>query len=1087
MIAGSLLMRLADIIARKAWMLVVPLAVLNAACGVTSNGKPGTDGPTVSISSPASGATVSGTITLTANASDSVGVASVQFDVDGSNLGAADTSTPYSASLNTTSLSNGKHTLTAVATDTSNNKTTSTAVSITVNNGNNTPPTVSITSPASGATVSGTITLTASASDSVGVASVLFEVDGSGLGAAETTAPYSTALNTTTLSNGKHSLAAVATDTLNNKATSAAVSVTVNNTTSPVTVSVISPGSGATVSGTVSVTANATAGAGVATVQFLLDGADLGSVDSSSPYTVSWDTTTASNGAHVLAAKATDKSGNSATSSNVNVTVSQSGPPPPPPAGDDVTISDTSGSGQTNRAVSIPRAFVQGEIADFAQASISGTPLETQCDVKNRWPDGSLKFAVVSFVIPSIPANGSVVVSFSNQGSGNNSGFLAPSDMLSGSYNFDGQIQLTGAASHNISARTILSAAGSCADPGSDPEGSTSFCTYWLKGPIVTAVILEDKNRSFDVNTDGGVGNPLHPIFEAWFYPQNGAVQIGYTLEDIWASTTPSLSARDQTYNATMTIGNSSPAVVYPATGNIKQQIRTRWHRVFWLNHPAPPLAVNNNYQYIATTKFFPNWDPSMVVTATTLSSGPSPMGCTPAGYAKAGGHGLVNTNQSGNFSVGCWPISFDSTGADEAHGPLSTWDIGYLMSQDPNLLTVTTGNADLGNEIPYFYREADAGAGHGQFFDAPINTVKTLGRIISINARTQVSLNDTTTQSCNTNYQTDWINFGGSGQDLSPWGGGELDTTHWGNIAFTAYVSTGQYFYYETQMMQGAYALAGSIGTRACVNSTGNSALRMGSAGYWYVDQERGQDWTARENAISAFIAVDGSPEKAYFEDKLKANVVVWECARGLANDYPAYATACNYGSTARSQDPLGLGSALGSWSLGLPGYVANSPLIPPGQPGAAGSADANFQAGYSAIVVAWIDDYGYCPSKPCSLRAYTANRYLNEALNPSANIYDLGQYVYPTSDSAGKQTGISTWAQDQTFYATKPTSFGVCNVGVDEASAMVSLAAMAEHYYLTASQGGYKGSDAYNAFTKAYTCRNTTGSPKYMIAPRP
>src|SRR5207245_7897547 len=54
-----------------------------------------------------------------------------------------------------------------------------------------TPPTVSITSPANGATVSGTISVTASASDNRGVAGVQFQLDGVSFGAAEPTAPYS--------------------------------------------------------------------------------------------------------------------------------------------------------------------------------------------------------------------------------------------------------------------------------------------------------------------------------------------------------------------------------------------------------------------------------------------------------------------------------------------------------------------------------------------------------------------------------------------------------------------------------------------------------------------------------------------------------------------------------------------------------------------------------------------------------------------------------------------------------------------------------------------------------------------------------
>jgi len=90
--------------------------------------------PTVSITSPTSGSTESGTITVTATAADNIAVASVQLQVDGANSGAADTTSPYNFSLDTTTLTNANHTLTAVATDTSGNKTTSAGVSITVAN-----------------------------------------------------------------------------------------------------------------------------------------------------------------------------------------------------------------------------------------------------------------------------------------------------------------------------------------------------------------------------------------------------------------------------------------------------------------------------------------------------------------------------------------------------------------------------------------------------------------------------------------------------------------------------------------------------------------------------------------------------------------------------------------------------------------------------------------------------------------------------------------------------------------------------------------------------------------------------------------
>jgi chitodextrinase len=154
----------------------------------------------------------------------------VQFQLDGANVGALDTTAPYAFSWNTATATNGTHTLRAIATDTSNNSTTSAGVTVTVNNVvDTTPPTVSITAPANGATVSGTVNVTANASDNVAVASVQFQLDGASVGALDTTAPYAFSWNTATATNGAHTLRAIAKDSSNNSTTSAGVTVTVNN------------------------------------------------------------------------------------------------------------------------------------------------------------------------------------------------------------------------------------------------------------------------------------------------------------------------------------------------------------------------------------------------------------------------------------------------------------------------------------------------------------------------------------------------------------------------------------------------------------------------------------------------------------------------------------------------------------------------------------------------------------------------------------------------------------------------------------------------------------------------------------------
>jgi hypothetical protein len=192
-----------------------------------------TTAPLVEITSPVNGSTVSGQLPITASSSDNVGVVGVQFRLDGSNIGVEDIVAPFGITLDTTSIANGGHTLTALARDAAGNTTLSSVVTVTVANvvgTDTTLPAVEITAPANGSTVSGNVTVTASSSDNVGVAGVQFRLDGVNLGAEDVVAPFSIAWNTVTSANGAHTLTALARDASGNTRLSAPVTVTVANT-----------------------------------------------------------------------------------------------------------------------------------------------------------------------------------------------------------------------------------------------------------------------------------------------------------------------------------------------------------------------------------------------------------------------------------------------------------------------------------------------------------------------------------------------------------------------------------------------------------------------------------------------------------------------------------------------------------------------------------------------------------------------------------------------------------------------------------------------------------------------------------------
>ena len=315
----SLSARVFDVYGNQATSNAVTVTVSNA-----NNSQ-----PRVTITSPAPGAKVSGNVTVFASASSSLGIAGVQFLLDGANFGPETTNAPYQVPWNTSKSTNGSHILTAMAFDAAGNHSTSATVPLTVSNVTNSSPTVSITYPTQGATLAQTVVVSAKASSSVGIAGVQFLLDGGPLGGEVVAAPHSVSWNTGNANNGLHTLSAVAFDTSGNKSVSTGVIVTISNSnkTQPPTVSFTSPSAGSSVSGVASITATASDANETPSVQFVLDGVNLGNAILAPPYTLSWDTTKVSNGAHNLQAFARNSSG-MATFASIVVQLNNSNPTP---------------------------------------------------------------------------------------------------------------------------------------------------------------------------------------------------------------------------------------------------------------------------------------------------------------------------------------------------------------------------------------------------------------------------------------------------------------------------------------------------------------------------------------------------------------------------------------------------------------------------------------------------------------------------------------------------------------------------------------------------------------------------------------
>jgi predicted dehydrogenase len=215
-----------------------------------------------------------------------------------------------------------------VAFDAAGNSGNSDVVAVTVDNtiSDTTPPEVSIVSPVGGEFVAGTISVSVSASDDIGVTAVELYLDG-GFLSVDNTAPFSFTWDTTRTADGTHTLQARAYDAAGNVASSAEINVIVQTAVSDTTapqVAITFPADGSTVSKLVKIQVQASDDRQMQQVQLFVDGSLFRSATceaESCSLRFNWNTRKVAKGWHTLSAIAHDAAGNMGTSSAVNVDV----------------------------------------------------------------------------------------------------------------------------------------------------------------------------------------------------------------------------------------------------------------------------------------------------------------------------------------------------------------------------------------------------------------------------------------------------------------------------------------------------------------------------------------------------------------------------------------------------------------------------------------------------------------------------------------------------------------------------------------------------------------------------------------------
>lgn len=719
-----------------------------------------------------------------------------------------------------------------------------------------------------------------------------------------------------------------------------------------------------------------------------------------------------------------------------------------PPVANVVTISSTDKQSHPIRPVTISRFFAPSEIppGQFAAAVINRQAVPTQCDVRTRWPDGSLQHAIVTFrtAVPASPAQ----VSFKPAPQTLASAGLDAAAMLSERFDFSAILEIqTPDGRQRVSARDMVR------------EG---LYRYWSRGPLMTQIIIEElgPRPAKDMLANGH--RSIHPIFIATFYEGHRGVRVEVVSEIAWRD-----RLQDVNYSARILTG--PPGQEQPAyeIANFSHLPRTRWRRDLWSGPPLPRVHVNHNLPYMVYSRILPNFDLSRSVSKSAVDH--------ELAFQKE--RDIVRGKGPGNCSLPggtcAWVPGFGTTGGRPELGFIPRWDVRYLYTFDPRLYETVIANAEVSGHVPIHYRESASGLLFHHSADEPADAN---GRVVSIDARSCFVSREFGEVSCE---QDAPVYVGG--RNRGPW---EPDLAHQGSFAFVAYLLTGDWYFLEELYFWAGWNTAWANNGN-CDYCRGGNELNTGVYGVvnaWV--NIRGVAWGLRALAQAAILAPDSSPEKAYFREKVLNNIAAAEgrfaIKGGLTASSPLRQPVWEHGFR-----DLG-------YSIVNPFYswwpaAGNGP--PQSHLGLNPATCANWTTApmqnFNYMMFGYIDELGF----PATTARRTMLRgLLNQLANPAYNPFLVDEmaicngpsHLVFHKDWAGVRSGFMPEIQ-------KRKSFASYTIGETELGyGYVALAAAS--FMSDVEEGSMNGRAAHKWFAEHYPAMHTLdANPKWALVPRP
>jgi hypothetical protein len=335
-----------------------------------------------------------------------------------------------------------------------------------------------------------------------------------------------------------------------------------------------------------------------------------------------------------------------------------------------VFVDNQAAGEQASVPVTFGQVFAPGDVgpADRLEGRLEdGTRVPVQVDAKARHPDGSLRHAVVTAIVPVLAPRQSLMLALVKaQGKPAPGKPAAPAELLKEGFQANVSVRLDGREWQASAARLLA---------GKNVQA-------WLAGPLATEWLVDAP-----LTDERGVAHPhLHARFAIRWYPQAHKARVDVTVENDWAYEP---GPRNFTYDARIAVGGKD---VYAKPG-LTHLHHARWRKVFWWGD-APAVHLRQDTPYLIATRALPNYDRRVVVADAALAglatrwTGPStePMG------------------------IGLATAYMPTTGGRSDIGLLPDWAAMYLLSMDPRAATATLGTADLAGSWSIHFRDRRTG-----------------------------------------------------------------------------------------------------------------------------------------------------------------------------------------------------------------------------------------------------------------------------------------------------------------------------------------------------------------------------------------